>query len=166
MTDDITGIRYYLLKGTISCGLELLSHVLFDMKDHEHLVSTMQKRMTCFIGDFLEDDALGDLTQAKRRREAPTERDRKPRRRDPLPFQGDVETDPEGVYPPLAWTVLWGGTYSNLYGYYVGDDIRCWGYVIWDGSRFERMGAEAVLRRQRAGEFDGGDPRDHNFLML
>lgn len=76
------------------------------MKDHEHLVSTMQKKMTWSPGDFLEDEALGDLRQAVRRRKAPSERDRKRRRRDPLPFQGDMEYDPEGVYPPLAWTIL------------------------------------------------------------
>lgn len=115
--------------------------------------------------DILEYEALGDVTQAIRRREAPTERDRKQRRRDPFPFQGDVESDPDGVYPPLAWTVLWEGTYSNLYGYYVGDEIRSWGYVIWDAPRFEQMGAEAVLRRQRARYFGGEDPRYNSFLM-
>lgn len=84
--------------------------------------------MTWPPGDFLEDEALGDLSQAVRRRKAPSERDRKQRRRDPLPFQGDMEYDLEGVYPLLAWMILWEGTYSNLYGYYVRDDIRSWGY--------------------------------------
>lgn len=149
----------------ISGGLELLRHVLLDMKDHEHLVSTMQKHLEWFTGYFLEYEALGDVTQAIRRREAPTERDRKQRQRDPLPFRGDVESDPEGAHPPLAWTILWGGTYSNLYGYYVRDDIRSWGYVMWDAPRFELMGAEAVLRRQRADHYGEGDPRVDSFLM-
>ena len=117
----------------------------------------MQDRISWPAGSFLEHEALGQSAQTIRRRQHPSSRDSKEERRDPLPFQGDRA---DGVYPPLAWTLMWQGTYSNLFGYYMEDPIRSWGYVMWDAARLEQSGAKEVLKRQWEAEWEGGDPRD------
>jgi hypothetical protein len=53
-------------------------------------------------GFFLEDDALGDMTRDRRRRERLFDRDEKQPRDDPMPFRGDGETNKRGPRPPLA----------------------------------------------------------------
>ncbi|KAJ5907230.1 uncharacterized protein N7473_004146 [Penicillium subrubescens] len=40
----------------------------------------------------------------------------KEHRRDPLPFRGDRTMEPNGMYPPVAWTLLWLETYCNRVG--------------------------------------------------
>jgi hypothetical protein len=97
----------------------------------------MQEHISLPAGYFLEDDALDDTTQYLRRQEQLSDRDQK---RDPLPFKGDSE-----LHPPLAWTWMWWGTYSNLYGFYVPDAVRRWGYVMWDAARLDCTGAKEVL---------------------
>ncbi|RDL30361.1 uncharacterized protein BP5553_10239 [Venustampulla echinocandica] len=155
---DNSWARSSLLKGTISRGLELLYTVFFTVRDHAHLVSTMQEHITWPEGYFLEGDALGETAQLQRRQEWPSSRDQKEQRRDPLPFEGDNDRDANG--PPLAWTLIWQGTYSNLYGHYVEDNIRRWGYVMWDAVRLERTGAKEVLARQWEADWGDGGPRD------
>ena len=80
-------------------------------------------------------------------------------RRDPLPFVGDPEPDarPSSSCPPLAWTLVWKGTYSNLYGGYLEDEMRGWGYVMWDAARLETEGGAALLLKQWGTDWD---PRD------
>lgn len=134
--------------------------VFFTTKNHAHLVSTMQEHMSLPAGAFLERQALGDEAQFQRRQERLSDRDLKQQRRDPLPFKGDGEPD---TNPPLAWTLMWRGTYSNLYGYYVLDMIKRWGYVMWDAARLERTGAKEVLARQWEEDWGVSDPRD--FLL-
>lgn len=74
-------------------------------------------------------------------------------RRDPLPFLGDrVDT------PPLAWTLMWGNTYSNIYGWWMDNKIGEWGYVLWDAERIELSGAKEYLL-QKADNWRGRDPR-------
>ncbi|RAK95623.1 uncharacterized protein BO80DRAFT_469240 [Aspergillus ibericus CBS 121593] len=142
---DNSWIRHCLLIGTISRGLKLLHTVLFKIENHEHLVSTMQDRIAWPAGSFLEGEALGETAQIMRRNRHPSPRDSKEERRDPLPFQGDGLHD---VHPPLAWTLIWRGTYSNLFGHYMEDSMRRWGYVMWDAARLERSGGKDVLKRQ------------------
>lgn len=77
-----------------------------------------------------------------------SDRDIKEEQRAPLPFQGDHTMDPHGVYPPLAWTLLWVGTYSNQLGADIGVEIQSWGYVFWDSARMEAMDANEVLTHQ------------------
>lgn len=136
---------------------------MFKIKDRAQLVSTMQKHISWPIGNFLEDDALGETAQSQRRQEQLSNRDLRQERRDPFPFQGDEVPDANGEHPPLAWTLIWQGSYSNLYGYYVQDVIRRWGYVMWDASRLERTGAKEVLARQWRADWGDTDPRD--FLL-
>ena len=148
------------MTGTISRGLELLHAVCRTIKDHGHLVATMQANICHPSGHFLEDEALGDTTQYRRRQKRPCERDEKQRRQDPMPFKGDGEPNEHGPRPPLAWVLMWGETYSNLYGYYVPDTIRRWGYVMWDAARLEQIGAKGVLLQQWDEAWGTTDPND------
>lgn len=134
---------------------------MFKIRDHAHLVSTIQQHISWPAGHFLEDEALGEAAQFQRRQERLSNRDQKQQRRDPLPFRGDGEPDAKGPRPPLAWTLIWRGTYSNLYGYYVQDVIRRWGYVMWDAARLESTGAKEVLARQWEADWGDSDPRDN-----
>jgi hypothetical protein len=120
----------------------------------------MQQHISWPAGHFLEAEALGETAQYFRRQERLSDRDQMQERRGPLPFKGDGEPDADGLRPPLAWTLMWRGTYSNLYGYYVPDDMRRWGYVMWDAVRLERTGAKEVLARQWEAEWGDDDPRD------
>ncbi|RMZ38332.1 hypothetical protein AFCA_000036 [Aspergillus flavus] len=158
---DNSWIRDTLLKGTISRGLDLLHMVIFEIQDHTHLVTTMQQHISWPTGNFLEGEALGELAQFQRRQEHPSNRDLRQERRDPLPFQGDEVPDPNGVHPPLAWTLIWRGSYSNLYGYYVQDIIRRWGYVMWHATRLDYTGAKELLARQWEADWGDTDPRDN-----
>ncbi|EIT82871.1 hypothetical protein AO1008_10942 [Aspergillus oryzae 100-8] len=158
---DNSWIRDSLLKGTISRGLDLLHMVIFEIKDHTHLVTTMQQHISWPTGNFLEGEALGESAQFQRRQEHPSNRDLRQERRDPLPFQGDEVPDPNGVHPPLAWTLIWRGSYSNLYGYYVQDIIRRWGYVMWHATRLDYTGAKELLARQWEADWGDTDPRDN-----
>ena len=80
--------------------------------------------------------------------------------RAPLPFQGDCTEGKAEALPPLAWTMIWGGTYSNLYGCFIPDAMRRWGYVYWDAETLTRNGGEKVLMQQWELEWEGDDPRD------
>ena len=120
----------------------------------------MQKHICWPAGAFLEGDAWGENAQYERRRVWPSERDRKQERRDSMQFNGDVEADADGSHPPLAWVWMWRGTYSNLFGYYIQDTIRRWGYVIWDAARLERNSAQHVMVRQWDEDWGDSDPRD------
>ena len=123
--------RAALLEGTVSCGLSVLCFVL-TVKDHSQLVFKMEEFMGR-TGPFLEDEgALGHTAQLLRRDKVELERDMKEERRDPLPFVGDHESK-----PPVAWTLIWGGTYSNLFGWWIPNDLRYWGYVFWDKKRID-----------------------------
>ena len=117
----------------------------------------MQEYISWPAGAFLE-DALGEMSQIQRRQEQVSSRDQKQQRRDPISFSGDGE---DKLCPPLAWTLIWQGTYSNLYGYYVQDLIRRWGYVMWDATRLERTDAKEVLARQWETDWGDDDPRNN-----
>ncbi|KAK0653991.1 hypothetical protein QBC41DRAFT_61008 [Cercophora samala] len=160
--------------GTASRGLGLLHMVLIktpydtnDPREHEDLVITIQSQIT--IGtSFLETcgGAMNtEIHQAYRNRN-PTERDQKESRREPMNFVGDEcvwhgrdgDTDPP---PPLAWTMIWGGRYSNLYGSCIPECFSRLGYVFWDAERLIRSGGRDFLLRQWDEEMgDDYDPRE------
>ncbi|KAI1394417.1 uncharacterized protein F4822DRAFT_388120 [Hypoxylon trugodes] len=150
---DDSFVRMMLLSGTTSRGLGLLHKIIFQIKDHEHLVSTMQEQMK--TGEFFDESNLSQACQRCRRDEEPSERDLKQERLDPLLFVGDIESQ-----PPLAWTLIWGDTYSNIYGHYISDEFRKWAYVMWDKTRLEREGATDELLREWEARWGGQDPRD------
>lgn len=141
---DSVDTEFHLV-GTISRGLDLLHTVCCATKDHLHLVSTMQHNICWPAGCFLEDGfvsgALGRLAQMERLEKWPGERDEKQLRGDPMPFRGDGGPDEHGERPPIAWTLIWREKYTNVFGYYVEDNIRRLGYVMWDATRLEESGA-------------------------
>lgn len=115
----------------------------------------MQEHIAWPAGYFLENEALGETAQHTRREAQLSERDLKQQRREPLLFTDEDESE-----PPLAWTLMWQGTYSNLYGHYVEDEIRRWGYVMWDAARLRSTGGDELLKRQVEADWGGYDPRD------
>lgn len=62
-------------------------------------------------------------------------------------------------WPPQAWVILFKNRYSNLFGRYVPDAVRRWGYVFWDASRLGAGAKEYLVAEWDAchGEMD---PRD------
>lgn len=144
------------LEGLTLRGVPLLHTVLFQIKDHQHLVSTIQQHLaSSYIPFNAIEGVLGETQQASRRENHPSERDRMQEERAPFPFRGDSESDA----PPLAWTMIWNGTYSNLYGWYISDEMRRWGYVFWDAARLEVAGGKEFLKHQW-GRCWEDDPRD------
>lgn len=131
-----------MLEGTITRGLHLLHRILFNIKDHDHLVATMQKDISNPQSNFFE-KIMHVRTQRTRFRLHPSNRDVEQERRIPLPFQGDSDD-----LPPLTWTMIWQGIYSNRFGGYIEQPMRLWGYIMWDAARVENTGAREVLKRQ------------------
>ncbi|CAN8097711.1 unnamed protein product [Discula destructiva] len=141
------GSRNNFLEGTIlQGGLVLLFTILFDtgLNDQERLASLMQRSIvSSYIPINALEGILGESQQSARRRGKPTPGDRMTRNRTPFPFSRDDLSE-----PPLAWTLIWSGTYSNLYGWYTSDEMRRWAYVFWDAERMEKWGGRELLRRQ------------------
>ncbi|KAJ3544460.1 hypothetical protein NM208_g3039 [Fusarium decemcellulare] len=149
-------LRDNYLEGTTLHGLAFLHTVLFEIKDHEYLVSTMQKQIqSSYIPINGMVGIFGETQQIIRRQDQPSERDQMEADRVPLVFVRD-ELD----RPPQAWTMIWGDTYSNLYGSHIPDEIRDWGYVFWDEATLERTGGVKLLRYQLGEDWDDYDPRD------
>ena len=63
----------------------------------------------------------------------------------------------------MAWVLLWNGTYSNLFGWYIPDELRRWGYVFWDAATLQEVGGVEELKREWE-EYRDDDPRDTVFL--
>lgn len=136
LTTFITVSRLNIIQGTISRGLDVLQEVLL-INNMDQLISNMKDIMTWTPGSFLEHETLGMSSQYQRRRRWPSSRDEMESRREAFPFRGDVEVDLDGSYPPLSWTLIWNGTYSNTYGSYLPDQCREWGWVFWAAERFD-----------------------------
>lgn len=122
---------------------------LLAINDHEPLVAKMQR---CLTHDQNNDaslrDALGTAAQNDRREislKFTDARDAAEQRRDPVHLVGDA-VPPEG--PPLAWTFLWDGKYANVYGKYVPESVRRWGYIMWNEGRWSFAGAKELLAMQ------------------
>lgn len=145
-------------------GLDLLRIVLVYLKsggDRETLVNIMQRNIVSFC-ECLSTDVgiLCDGRQQARRAQAPSRKDQLTNERAPLPFQGDCLSG-----PPLAWTIIWGGTYCNMIGDYIPDKLRQWGYVFWDAGRLEGCGGTDVLHRQWEVRWNHvEDPRDEIYF--
>lgn len=132
------------LEGLTLRGLRPLHTVLFCIKDHEHLVSVIRKNIVqSYIPIRAYEGILSDSYQEFRYMNNPTDRDRLQESRVQLPFRGDEEPDA----PPLAWTIIWGGIYSNLYGFFISEELRRCGYVFWDAVRLESGDGIEVMER-------------------
>lgn len=155
--DIILGERTELQTGILLQGLPLLHKLLFEMTDHEHLVTTVQSHLCRAYLDFEDLTGLyNEIYHEERRENHSDERDRKQDVRDPLPFLEDrIDA------PPFSWTMMWKGTYSNLYGWYIPDDMRPWGYIFWDAGRLERVDAINLIQDRWEVLHLHDDPRDH-----
>ncbi|KEZ41558.1 hypothetical protein SAPIO_CDS7725 [Scedosporium apiospermum] len=152
------------LEGLTLRGLPLLHEVMFNIKDHEDLVTIIQEHMWAEYIPVNRDEGLfGGTHQEIRYRNKPSKRDQMQEDRVALPFRGDGEPHA----PPLAWTIIWGGTYSTLVGCYIPEEIQRWGYVFWDAATMERTGAAELLKKQWRKNWDEDeDPRDEFYFLL
>ncbi|KAL2139007.1 hypothetical protein VTI28DRAFT_5912 [Corynascus sepedonium] len=143
--DDIHVLSMDYFNGTVSRGLNLTVRLLA-VNDHDTLVSKMQR---CLTRSHSSDDpikgAIGSEPQRMRRDAWLNVRDEAEQRKDPLKFTGDT-VPPDG--PPLAWVLLWGGTYANLYGEYIPSKLKQWGHVMWDERRWVELGAKSLVSKQ------------------
>ncbi|KAF2271914.1 uncharacterized protein EI97DRAFT_347476, partial [Westerdykella ornata] len=137
--------RSLLLDGTLSVGLELLHTVLSQKNHHDDLVHTVRMNLQWPVNGSFHEPFFKEGPIRHRWMNYRTEEDQMQRRRDPLPFTGDG--DASG--PPLAWTMMWKGTYSNLYGCHISEELRQWGYIMWDAERLQKLYGDDVLLRQR-----------------
>ncbi|KAK4143152.1 uncharacterized protein C8A04DRAFT_29169 [Dichotomopilus funicola] len=140
--------RQSLLMGTSSRGIPLLHEIFFKVTDHESLVATMQKAI-CLPADLrLDADEFSCLDQAGWERYQ-DEDEKAQLIGTPLPFRGDSESHlgTQGNFPPLAWTLMWQGKYSLLFGECIPDWTRDAAYVMWDAERIESTGARDKLEK-------------------
>ncbi|KAM0424524.1 hypothetical protein ACHAPT_010239 [Fusarium lateritium] len=128
---DVGWLQKNHVEAAVLEGLSVLSVILFHGDDHELVVSTLKRHMTWV---YLRLNHIGGLFGHMKQEDwcarDPSERDQMRdgmrRVRAPFPFRGDGEPDA----PPLGWTVIWDGFYSNLYGWFIGQEMRDWGYVF------------------------------------
>ncbi|KAI1957354.1 hypothetical protein LOZ58_005724 [Ophidiomyces ophidiicola] len=149
--------RQELLEGVISWGLEFLD-IALSIKNHDHLVTVMQDNITYVWGSFLGFfGPFGEASQYHLRNDHLSFRHEKQDRAEPLPFEGD-----DASLPPYAWTVIWGGTYSNYYGYYIRSSFRDWGYIFWDKHRLAHPSLIEAFESQNSDY----DPRKDHWYHL
>lgn len=139
--------RDYLEGTALHGGLQLLYEIIFlyniPPNNPELLVGKMQSSIiSSDIPIDTGEGILGLRHQEDRRQRTPSRRDELTSERAPFPFQGD-----DLSRPPLAWTIMWGGTYSNLIGCYIPKETRRWGYVFWDADRMKRDGGIELMER-------------------
>lgn len=120
---------------------------IFAIDEHDKLLDKTAVCITRYLtADPPIEESLSIIAQYERREE-----DNKYSAKDaaegvdPLPFSGDT-APPRG--PPLAWTLLWGGKYVNIYGGYVPKILQASGWVIWDGDRLDSTGARKLITDQ------------------
>lgn len=119
-----------------SCSI----HVLFKIKNHSHLVSTMQESIKRPTRNFQE-DALNEMTEDVR---IEVLQDLEDDWQAPSAFQcDDIHS------APLSWTLVWRDYYSDNNQYKNHAGIRCWGYIMWDAARLEDTGAKELLLQQQ-----------------
>jgi hypothetical protein len=136
--------EHLLLEGVVARGLDMLRRVCCPLVSREDLVSLVRQNFAVHAGFFLEND---EDDQQMRHFLHPCERDEKQIRCDPMPFRGDGDFDEQGPRPPLAWTLLWRGKYSNLISSHIPRAVRLWGYVMWDAARLEGTFAASEISK-------------------
>jgi hypothetical protein len=130
---------------------------LLAVEDYEELVNRMCRCLTYGPGRDATLDSCLEITNQSDRRDfygSLDARDEAEQRRDPTPFVGD-SIPPSG--PPLAWVLLWGGKYANLYGKFVPESLRLGGYVMWDERRLANREAKEFIVSQ-------WDPKNISFI--
>ncbi|KAF2747588.1 hypothetical protein M011DRAFT_467653 [Sporormia fimetaria CBS 119925] len=136
-----------LADGTATRGLDLFGRVLTlrDQPDglipflRPHIVHPVWKKTNIWQMYLDEDPFYDERIFYRRMQRHPNEHDEMTERSDPLPFIGD-DLDASG--PPLAWTIMWGDTYSNLFGSFIPDKMKNWGYIFWDAWRLTKLAVD------------------------
>jgi len=133
--------------GLVSLGVRLLwTIVKDDLKDmsRKTLVKLIFDNMFSEMESRWMTESTSRIQQVHRRRRWYSDGDAAQDRQERLLYLGDSLD-----YPPLAWVIWWRGRYSNLYGDYVPDDFRRWGYVMWDRQRLSNSKGKQLLRDSR-----------------
>lgn len=145
-------------------GLKLLREL--PSQPYEEQLTAVRERLISPGIALSPDDRASPFSRAAQNRQRhlhPSERHRMTAERAPFPFPRDRLPDGKlGVdkLPPVAWTMIWKDTYSNLFGAYTADDFRRWGYVFWDDFTVGRLRGHRVLWVQMDQNWGGVDPRD------
>ncbi len=154
------------MDGTVSRCLKLAAS-LFVINSHDTLVDQMQGNIA--VSQFMDDPLQNALTSTAQRERRQTSdvanaRDEAERRRHPIEFR--VDANPDG--PPLAWVLLWGGVYANIYGQYTPASVRNWGYIMWDERRWIQPRLQDAVVKQWETEPDLADDieRDYHWSPL
>ncbi|KAL6694814.1 hypothetical protein J3F84DRAFT_399794 [Trichoderma pleuroticola] len=132
----------HVVSGTASRGLRPLHAILFVGGDHAHRIRVMHEVLAWPTEEYIAFSRTWPSGQWSYRKNNPSERDWKEFRREPLPFNGDGESDQSNLRPPAAWVMIWEGKYSNIR--FFDHDLLDWGYVMWDRDRIESTGAEKI----------------------
>lgn len=148
------------LHAVLRSGLQVLYDAM-KTKDHEQLVMMtraavlqgMDDRYDSYGIDWI-DDALEGFVQDERRERWYSHRDSAQDWRQKTPFEGDSLES-----PPLGWVQLWHCEYSNLTGNYISEELRRWGFVMWDAARLNSR-AEARIDYHT---YCGRDPREEYY---
>ena len=127
------------------------------INDHRDLVSAIERSLTRGYGRGDEGVLCGmEVVHQHARRchwfQMPTNaKDAAEYRGEPLGFSRD-KLPLTG--PPMAWTILCGPGYYNIYGEGMPRSLQRWGYVIWDGRRWiGHRGGELILRAWRSRDY-------------
>ncbi|ROV98074.1 hypothetical protein VMCG_07011 [Cytospora schulzeri] len=135
------------MDGTISRGIKIAAHLL-TIDDHDQLVAQTARFLTHRHNlDASLTRSLSTVAQFDRRED----RDYTPNAKDnaegvdALVFVGD-SVPPRG--PPLAWVLVWEGKYVNIYGEYVPEPLKNWGWVFWDECRLVDIGVKELIASQ------------------
>ncbi|POS71620.1 hypothetical protein DHEL01_v209986 [Diaporthe helianthi] len=138
----------------VSQGLPLLTSVL-RIRDRGELAATLRANVDHHAGHIWLDDVTGNMDMHERWERSYSERDLAQDEGRPIPFRGD-----DTGSPPLAWVLIWGETYSNLFGTFIPKPLRRWGYIMWDAWRLDETGARERLMREWHDMWQGGDYGD------
>ncbi|KAG8157991.1 hypothetical protein KVR01_012263 [Diaporthe batatas] len=158
--EEISPVRLHMRSSSrnflVSQGLPLMASVL-RIRDREELAATLRANMDSGyrVWHMWLDDVTGNTDMNERWERSYSERDLAQDEQRPIPFRGD---SPDS--PPLAWVLIWGETYSNLFGIFIPKPLHLWGYIMWDARRMEETGARERLMREWDDMWQGGDYRD------
>lgn len=152
------------LNAVLRHGPDLLANT-FKAKSQEQLVeiiraaieSSQRQLGGVYPFDWL-DETLDELAQGERRDQWPTRHDSAQDFMQKTPFDGDKLDS-----PPLAWILYWRGEYSNLFGRYIPEALRRWGFVMWDAARLDLDAKDSIEQAWCGNNYHYADPREDDY---
>ncbi|KAF4418720.1 hypothetical protein FACUT_11710 [Fusarium acutatum] len=131
----------YYRNGIVCRGLPVLFAAL-EISSHVELVKLIADNVVSVADDMIS-ETTRPYHQDTRRDNHYSDRDKAQDNRDRMSFEGESYDS-----PPFAWVVFWKESYSNLYGDYIPQSFRPWGYVMWDKDRLVNADAVAIINRE------------------